>query len=135
MSDAATPLSDASEAFALLAAWERQGTDQVARAQAVAAAVQSVRVVQWSPGREVSVTLDHAGLLVDLEVTERALATSPLALSRIVTATAAAALRRLPDEQQSAVTAVVGEDDALGSSAVAHVRAVVDVATRSAEDA
>jgi hypothetical protein len=122
------PLQDPSEALALLASWEKQGADQVARAQAVGAAVESVRVTEWSPGREVAVTVDHAGLLADVQFTDRALAASPLSLGLTITSTVRRALTRLESEVEEAVVAAVGEDDPLGRSAVQHYRTALGTA-------
>ncbi|WP_028048525.1 hypothetical protein [Cellulomonas sp. URHD0024] len=122
---ATDPLRDASEAYALLAAWERQGAEQVARATAVATAIEAVRVTRWSAARDVAVTVDSSGLLVDLVVTERALAATPLALGRTITSTYARALTQLRAEVEEAVVTAVGPADPLGRSAVDHYRAVL----------
>ncbi|GIG22546.1 hypothetical protein Cch01nite_32700 [Cellulomonas chitinilytica] len=127
------PLQDPAEAFALLAAWDAQSKDQVARARAVGAAVESVRVTEWSPGREVAVTLDHAGLLVDVEFTERALAASPLSLGLTITSTVRRATARLLVDVEEAVTAAVGADDPLGRSAVQHYRTSLLAASGAGE--
>ncbi|GAA3809380.1 YbaB/EbfC family nucleoid-associated protein [Cellulomonas soli] len=116
------PLHDASEAFALLDAWDRQGRDQVARANAIQSRLQALRVSVWSPGHEVAVTVDHTGLVVDLEFTDRALDRGPAALGETITRTARSALEQLAVQAEEQVVDAVGEGDALGRSAIAHYR-------------
>ena len=119
----AGPIS-ADDAAALLESWSAQGRDQLARAQSLGAALAELSVSVWSPARDVRVTVDHAGLLADLELTDKALDASPLSLGRTITATLRTALRRL--EEQAVATAVehVGAGDGLTASVTATYRLV-----------
>ena len=116
------PLTDADAFEAQLDHWERQSREQVARSRRVSAAVQAVRVTRSSPGREVTVTVDHAGLLVDLQVSERTLLLDPRVVGRLITATNRSALGALGDAVAEALADVVDEDDPLARSAVSHYR-------------
>lgn len=111
-------------AEAQIAAWAEQSRAQLRHAQALGQAVATTRVAEWSPARDVCVTLDGTGLLADLTITDKALDASALRLSATITATVRAALRRLPDELDRAAAAASG-DDPLTRSLVDHSRRVV----------
>jgi hypothetical protein len=70
-------------------------------------------VTATSPGRDVRVNLDGAGLLVGVDLEEEALAATGLTLGRTVTATIRAALALVPDEVVGALQDSVGADDPL----------------------
>lgn len=110
----------AEEAFALIDAWGRQGRAQLERAQALDAALARLSVTAWSPDRSLAVTLDHAGLLVDVEITERALDLDATALGAVLTGAVRDALGRLEHEAGRTAAEVLGEEDPLARSARAE---------------
>jgi hypothetical protein len=83
-------------------------------------------VSAWSPGREVRVTVDHSGILTDIEFEEKALITSPLALSRAVTATVQRALADLQQKVLDVARDVAGEDSDLALSVEREYRSAFE---------
>jgi DNA-binding protein YbaB len=115
-------------ALAQLEEWGRQSQQQLARAEAVQDTIGRTQVTATSPGRDVRVTLDGTGLLVGVELEERALAATGLTLGRTVTRAIRAALARVPDEVVAAVEGSVGAGDPLAASVrEQYEQAFVDV--------
>lgn len=69
---------------ALIESWGRRAQEQVERATAMQHAMERLSVTRWSPGREVRVTIDSAGLLQDVEFTEASRTRSAARLSRLL---------------------------------------------------
>ncbi|WP_454051107.1 YbaB/EbfC family nucleoid-associated protein [Cellulomonas sp. Marseille-Q8402] len=111
-------------AAAQIEAWAEQGRAQLRRAQALEQVTRTTTASAWSPAHDVRATVDGAGLLRDLELTDKALDASALQLSATITATVRTALGRLPDRLEAAAEEATGADP-MARSMVAHSRATV----------
>jgi hypothetical protein len=123
-----TRLDDPEDAHRLLSSWTAGSHEALAHAERVSAAIEAVRATVWSPGREVRVTVDAAGLLREVEFSDRALRASALTLGPVVTRTITAARAQVAEavEEAAAVAAVGTIDpmlDSLRQSTVHAVRA------------
>lgn len=106
--------------------------DQVAAAQQRAQAAQqmrarvdAVRGTAFSPRRELSVTVDASGRLVDMELSDAALDLRAKDLSRLIVTTAQAATRDAGQQATELAAAAFGED----SPVVARLRDEVEART------
>ncbi|ACQ81441.1 conserved hypothetical protein [Beutenbergia cavernae DSM 12333] len=91
----------------------------------VQAELERTVVEGWSPRRDVRVELDSAGLIRDVEFTEAAPASSPLALGRSVGAAHAAALAELQRRVDALAERELDEGDPLRASLVTTYRDTV----------
>lgn len=109
---------------ALLDSWSRRAQEQVARADALQRDMDRLSVTRWSPGREVRVTLDSAGLLQDVEFTEAARSRSAAGLSRLVLTALRAATEELGARAQEVAAEHVGPDGLASSMAAQYSSAL-----------
>lgn len=114
MSATPPPVPDYEEGFArsmaLIDSWGARAQAQVAQAESMQRQIEALRVVVTSPREEVTVTLDHSGLLQDITFTDRAAGLTAGGLSRLVLATVRSALDRLGE--RVAQIAAAERDDA-----------------------
>ena len=103
-------------ALAQIDAWSAEGERQVALAQSLQQSLGSLSATAWSPGREVRVTVDHGGQLSDIVFEDRAMATAPAALGRIVTTTIQRALAALQVQVIEVARATAGEGSPMALS-------------------
>lgn len=108
-----------------IAAWVEQAQRQEAAALAVQSRVEALMVERWSPRRELRVVVDHAGMLRDVEVTDRALELGPNALGRVFMATLREARATLRESAIAAAVEVEGRDSPLARSLSQEYRTVL----------
>ncbi|PFG34427.1 YbaB/EbfC family nucleoid-associated protein [Sanguibacter antarcticus] len=99
-----------------IASWVEQAQRQEAAAYAVQSRIEALTVDRWSPHRELRVVVDHAGMLADVEITERALGLGPHALSRVLMDTLRGARATLREAAIAAAVEVEGRDSPLARS-------------------
>lgn len=122
-------VGDADAAIARVEDQIAQAQRRAVQARQLRADIDAVRGVAASPRREVTVTVDAAGRLADVDLADAAFDLSPRELGRLIVQTAGAA-QRTAGEQALALTAeVFGED----STVVDHLRAELDRLPPSAD--
>ena len=107
-----------------------QAQERARAAQQMRAQVEAVRGKAYSPRRELAVTVDASGRLVDVELSDAAMDLRARDLSRLIVATAQAAQR---DAGQQAV-AMASEAFGDQSPVVARLRDELDSRAAQAED-
>lgn len=117
-----------------IAGWVEQAERQEAAARAVQSRVEAITVERWSPGRELRVVVDHAGMLRDVEVTDRALETGPNALGRLLMSTLRAARATLRESAISAAVEVEGRDSPLARSLTQEYRSALGADGEAPDD-
>ncbi|SDB84974.1 YbaB/EbfC DNA-binding family protein [Sanguibacter gelidistatuariae] len=111
-------------ATAQIDAWVAQAQRQAGAAQALRASIEALEVSHWSPGREVHVVVDHAGLLRDIEFSDGALDLPHTDLSGLIMTTVREARALL----RTAAAQVAGEhvrsSDSLARSLTKEYRTI-----------
>jgi DNA-binding protein YbaB len=122
MSDFPSAWGDPDAAIARVNAQIREAQERAVRASAMRQQVEAVRGVAMSRGREVSVTVDVSGRMIDLDISDKGLELSPRELSRLIVTTVDQARRHAGDQSIALAAEVFGED----SMVVDRLRAEVD---------
>ncbi|WP_233513652.1 YbaB/EbfC family nucleoid-associated protein [Micromonospora craterilacus] len=102
--------------------WESSIADRATRAKALSTRVQALTGTAHSPDRTVEVTVDSAGLLVDLRLDERVRQQSATQTARQVLATTRAAQADLLRRIAAATDETLGNADPAGSAVVDSYR-------------
>lgn len=125
MSDFFSADADADRAVRRIEEQVAEAQERARRAAEVRQGIDALRGVATSPRRELSVTVDASGRLVDVEVTDAAYRLSPRDLGRLIVETASAAGR------QAGAKAVELASEAFGaeSGIVAHLRDEIERST------
>ncbi|WP_250002886.1 YbaB/EbfC family nucleoid-associated protein [Actinoplanes sp. M2I2] len=89
--------------------WQRRVERQTAQTTELSRRMRDVRASASAAGGEVEVTVDHAGGLAGLELTERALRLSPDELSRTILEASRRAQSRLASRMNDLVTEIYGD--------------------------
>lgn len=92
-------------------------------AAALVARIGDIRSSETSPYREVSVTVDSSGRLVDISFTESAARRTPAELSRVVIEAAARAQRRAAREAVALADEAFGEGSGLSTQMIGEYEA------------
>lgn len=117
-----SPESAHGEAQTQIQAWVAQAQRQADDARRLQSAVAALEVTRWSPGREVRVVVDHAGMLRDVEFTPEAFDYDHASLSRILMAALREARARLREDALR-VAAASGAGETLARSLGKEYRA------------
>ncbi len=102
--------------------WESSFADRAERAKALSARMRSLTGTAHSPDRTVEVTVDSAGLLVDLRLDDRVRQQSGAHTARQVISTTRAARADLLRRITAATTETLGDDDPAGPAVVDSYR-------------
>ncbi|MEH1031264.1 YbaB/EbfC family nucleoid-associated protein [Micromonospora profundi] len=90
--------------------WESSLAERARRAQTLAGTIQGLTGTARSPDRTVEVTVDSAGLLIDLRLDERVRDHPAVSTARQILATAQAARADLLTPLTAVTTAALGDD-------------------------
>lgn len=88
--------------MALIESWGKRAQDQVVQAESMQRELEAMQVSVSSPKGEVTVTVDHTGLLRGISFSDRAEGLTAAGLSRVIMASVRAAL----DQLQAQVSAL-----------------------------
>jgi DNA-binding protein YbaB len=122
MSDFPSAWGDPDAAIARVNAQIKEAQERAVRASAMRQQVESVRGQAASTRREVTVTVDVSGRLVDLDIAEAGMELAPRDLARLVVTTVEQARRNAGDQSIALAAEVFGED----SIVVDRLRAEVE---------
>lgn len=109
---------------ALIDSWGARAQEQVARADALQREMEQLSITRWSPGREVGVTIDSAGLLRDVEFTEASRTRSAAALSRLLLTALRSAMGELRTRAEEIAAEHVGPDSLASTLAAQYESAL-----------
>lgn len=105
-------------------AWVAQARRQAAAARALQVSVEALEVSRRSPGGEVRVVVDHAGLLRDVEFSSDALDLTHTDLSRLIMTTVREARALLRTAAARAAVEHLGASDSLARSLTKEYRTI-----------
>jgi hypothetical protein len=89
--------------------WQHRVEQQTAQTTELSRRMRDVRATASAPGGQITVTVDHAGGLSDLELTPRALRLTPDELARTILDTSRRAQAHLTARMNELVTDIYGE--------------------------
>lgn len=107
-----------------------QAQERAQAAQQMRAEVEALRGTAASPRREVSVTVDASGRLIDVDLADAALDLRARDLGRLIVETAGAAQRDAGEQAMAVASRAFGDD----SPVVDRLRAELDARTASGEE-
>lgn len=105
-------------------AWVAQARRQATAARALQASVEALEVSRRSPGGEVRVVVDHAGLLRDIEFSSGALDLTHTDLSRLIMTTVREARALLRTAAADVAVEHLGASDSLARSLTKEYRTI-----------
>ena len=105
--------SDRFDADVEIEAWHNTFIRQQARASALSNATAAVRVAGWSTQKDVEVTVDASGIVVDIQITARAIEKPAVTLGMSIVQASTAARAHLAARLIEIVEELAPEGDAL----------------------
>ncbi|WP_033260950.1 YbaB/EbfC family nucleoid-associated protein [Amycolatopsis vancoresmycina] len=117
------PLPNAGDAAAQVDRWVAQAKEKAQRYQAMQAAVGQVAVTETSPDGMVTVTVDSAGNVTGLQITDRVRDLSGAQVAKAVLGTLRRAQSRLPERLAEVIAGTIGDDEETLNTIVGNYRA------------
>jgi DNA-binding protein YbaB len=117
------PLPNAGDAAAQVDRWVAQANEKARRYQAMQAAVGQVAVTETSPDGMVTVTVDSAGNVTGLQITDRVRDLSGAQVAKAVLGTLRRAQSRLPERLAEVMAGTIGDDEQTVNTIVGTYRA------------